>query len=290
MDTSQNNEPHNPEKGGNTNPQNEENTNPQNEENTNPNTEDKPTIGLSILSFIIPIVGFILAAVKRKSNPLSAKRYLIFAIVSTVLFIYLHIIERIVSGWGLKIPYFIIPLIGFILAAVKRKSNPLSAKRYLIFAIVSTVLFIFLRIVSDGNLNLNMCMNYSGVTAGVYCEKSCFKDKNLEGCYEGMLFWQPIAEYLCESPSDEELTKRIQQYNSTAKDGKKISAEAACVFRDVFRERVAEDKKEIEEREKRERFKNSPRGRCERGCDDLYSQGTDTWRFCMMGCKDMKSY
>ena len=242
MDTSQNNEPHNPENEENTNPQNEENTNtqnegntnPQNEENTNPNTEDKPTIGLSILSFI--------------------------------------------------------PIVGFILAAVKRKSNPLSAKRYLIFAIVSTVLFIFLRIVSDGNLNLNMCMNYSGVTAGVYCEKSCFKDKNLEGCYEGMLFWQPIAEYLCESPSDEELTKRIQQYNSTAKDGKKISAEAACVFRDVFRERVAEDKEESEEREKRERFKNSPRGRCERGCDDLYSQGTDTWRFCMMGCKDMKSY
>ena len=293
MDTSQNNEPHNPE--------NEGNTNPQNEENTNPNTEDKPTIGLSILSFIIPLVGFILAAVKRKSNPVSAKRYLIFAVASIVLFTYLYIIVHIVSGYGLNIEFFIIPLIGFILAAVKRKSNPVSAKRYLIFAVASIVLFIFLRIVLGGEYNLNMCMDskldyQAEVIRGVYCEKSCFEDKNFEGCHEGMSSISlpisvrlTIAEYLCESPSDEELTKRIQQYNSTAKDGKEVNVNVACIMRDHLREEKAELEKESKEREKRERFENSPRGQCESICNDTYARNTDTWRICMMGCKDMKS-
>ena len=346
MDTSQNNEPTNPQNEGNTNSKTEEgNTNPKTEEgNTNSKTEDKPTIGLSILSFlivpigfilaavnwkskpisakrylfiavasiiflhyslfvfaiatgsglsikffIVPPIAFILAAVKRKSNPVSAKRYLFFAVASIVLYIYLYIIVHIVSGRGLSIEFFIIPLIGFILAAVRRKPNPVSAKRYLIFAIVSTVLFIFLRIALGGDYNLNMCKDRKVDNRGEYCEKSCFKDKNLEGCNEGMFERRSIAEYLCESPSDEELTKRIQKYNSTAKDGKNISVSAACMQRDYMREKLAELEKEWKEEDKRKRFENSPRGQCESMCNDTYARNTDSWRFCMMGCKDMKS-
>ena len=76
-------------------PQNNENTNPQNDgKNTNPKPEDKPSIGLSILSFIFPLIGFILAAVNWKSKPISAKRYLIVSAVSFALFIIINISSK----------------------------------------------------------------------------------------------------------------------------------------------------------------------------------------------------
>lgn len=34
---------------------------------------------------------------------------------------------------------------------------------------------------------------------------------------------------------------------------------------------------------------NSPRSRCESTCNDLYTQDSDVWRFCMSSCKDMRS-
>ena len=75
----------------------------QNNENSNPNKDDKPTIGLSILSFFIPLVGFILAAANWKSKPISAKRYLIISGISFALFIFLNIVtpdEQSTSNTG----------------------------------------------------------------------------------------------------------------------------------------------------------------------------------------------
>ena len=73
--------------------QNNEHPNPQNEGNTNSKTEDKPTIGLSILSFIIPLVGFILAFVNWKTKPISAKRYLIISSVAVSIFLFLDAVS-----------------------------------------------------------------------------------------------------------------------------------------------------------------------------------------------------
>ena len=73
--------------------QNNESPNTQNNKNTNSKTEDKPTIGLSILSFFIPLVGIILAAGNWKSKPISAKRYLIVSVVSVALFIFINIVN-----------------------------------------------------------------------------------------------------------------------------------------------------------------------------------------------------
>ena len=83
-DTSQNNESPNTQNNG--------NTNPNNDKTTNSKTNDKPSIGLSILSFFIPLVGFILAAANWKSKPISAKRYLIVAGVAFAFCIIVNIV------------------------------------------------------------------------------------------------------------------------------------------------------------------------------------------------------
>ena len=61
-------------------------------------TEDKPSVGLSILSFFIPLVGFILAGTNWSSKPKSAKRYLIVAIVSFVLSMILYAVLTVASA------------------------------------------------------------------------------------------------------------------------------------------------------------------------------------------------
>lgn len=43
-------------------------------------TENKPSMGLNILSFLIPLVGLILFFVKKGAEPNSAKSYLTYAI------------------------------------------------------------------------------------------------------------------------------------------------------------------------------------------------------------------
>lgn len=48
--------------------------------NNDTNSIDKPSIGLDIVSFLIPIVGLVLFFVKKENYPQSAKSYLICAI------------------------------------------------------------------------------------------------------------------------------------------------------------------------------------------------------------------
>lgn len=60
--------------------------------------EDKPSIGLCILSFIIPLVGIILFFVQKGEKPVSAKRYLIVAIVAIAISVVLNIIFSIIGA------------------------------------------------------------------------------------------------------------------------------------------------------------------------------------------------
>ncbi|GEM_PF-6088481 len=61
----------------------------------------------------------------------------------------------------------------------------------------------------------------------------------------------------------------------------------------IEREEIARkeriEKEAAIKRERERRYKTSPRGQCESGCNDVFTQDSDSWRFCMMGCKDMRS-
>lgn len=60
--------------------------------------EDKPSIGLCILSFFIPLVGIILFFVQKAEKPISAKRYLIVAVVAIVISIVVNIIFSVIAA------------------------------------------------------------------------------------------------------------------------------------------------------------------------------------------------
>lgn len=55
------------------------------------------------------------------------------------------------------------------------------------------------------------------------------------------------------------------------------------------KERIEKEAAIKRERERERRYKTSPRGQCESGCNDVFTQDSDSWRFCMMGCEDMRS-
>ncbi len=54
-------------------------------QNMNPAKLDKNSIGLNILSFLIPIVGLILYLVNRKTSPIKAKGIGIWALIGFVI-------------------------------------------------------------------------------------------------------------------------------------------------------------------------------------------------------------
>lgn len=51
----------------------------------NNNNTNKPDLGICILSFLIPLVGIIIAFVKMETEPLKAKEYRAWAVIGTII-------------------------------------------------------------------------------------------------------------------------------------------------------------------------------------------------------------
>ncbi len=64
-------------------------------QNNNTHIEEKASVGLAILSFIIPLVGLILFITKRKERPKTAKACGITALVSVIISIVLSVIMSV---------------------------------------------------------------------------------------------------------------------------------------------------------------------------------------------------
>ena len=61
------------------------------------------------------------------------------------------------------------------------------------------------------------------------------------------------------------------------------------------RERLELEAKKEREREldkalREAQYRNSPRGECESDCNDAFTRNSQSWRYCMMNCKDKRSY
>ena len=52
---------------------------------------DKPSVGICVLSFLLPIVGVIIAFVKMNEEPQNAKEYRIWAVIGTVFSIFMQL-------------------------------------------------------------------------------------------------------------------------------------------------------------------------------------------------------
>ena len=127
------------------------------------------------------------------------------------------------------------------------------------------------------------------------CEKSLLPDDtfrncyfpctkgNMTACYLGCFTKLDLdtCDYICEFQYADDKKNIVSQYNET-ENNKKIDIEEAC----SLKERVRNIEKEMENKHQ---FENSPRGRCESACNITYTKNSETWQYCMIGCKDMKS-
>lgn len=114
------------------------------------------------------------------------------------------------------------------------------------------------------------------------CYYPCMKG-NMTACYLGCFtkLDPDTCDYICEFQYNDDKKNIVSQYNET-ENNKKIDIEEACSKAEMIKEVRSEIEKERQ-------FENSPRGICESGCNEVYTKNSETWRYCMISCKDMKS-